>query len=130
MIVFSLMTPTHNPMHFEDTQRNKTSEGCREDVASVQDRYARGQLLARVECGEDIERSRVVGRFSDAQEEACEQQPGKVATNSRQAANDSPYGHTRRHPQARSDSSDYHVSWDADDDIAGEQNRDTSLVLC
>ena len=109
-------------MHLEDTQRNKTSEGCREDVTGVQDRYARGQLFACVECGKDIERSRVVGRFRNTQEEACEQQPGKVATDSRQAADDGPYGHARRHPQARSDTSDYHVSWDADDDIASEQN--------
>lgn len=69
-------------MHLKDTQRNKTSEGCREDVASVQDGYARGELLARVERGQDVKRSRVVGRFRNAQEEPCEQQSGKVTADS------------------------------------------------
>jgi hypothetical protein len=47
-------------VQFEDTDSDQTSEGGCENVASVQDRDARGNLLASVEDREHVERTRVL----------------------------------------------------------------------
>ena len=116
-------------MHFKDPQSNQSCKSGSEDIASVQDRNSGGQLFSCVESRQDVQRSWVVWSLSDAQEESCEQEACVVSTDSSQAADDSPHSHARGHPYARFHPRYHHVRRNADNNVTGEQDGNTGLVL-
>jgi hypothetical protein len=120
---------TYHAVHFENAQGDQSCESCGEDVTSVEDRDPRGQLFSRVERGQNIQCSRVVRSLRNTEEESREQQACVIPADSSQATDDSPHSHARGHPDAGLHTCNHHIGRNADDNVTGEQNGDTSLVL-
>jgi hypothetical protein len=114
----------------EDTGGDQTSESGCEDVSGVEDRNARGNLLASVEHREQVNCTRVVRSLSDTEEEACKQEALEVLGQSSQGTDDSPEHHADTHVARRTGSVQEHVARNLSEEISDEKDRYAGLVLC
>lgn len=116
-------------MHFKDPQGDQSCKGCSKNVTSVENGDSCGQLFARVECRQNVQCSWIVWSLRDTEEEPRKQEARVISTDSSQATDDSPHSHARGHPDAGLHPCDHHVRRNTNDNVSGEQNGDTSLVL-
>lgn len=113
----------------ENTSSDQTSKSRCEDVTSIEDGNARGDLLTGVERREKVDSAGVVWGFSDTQEEACEQQTLKVFAKSSKSGDDGPKHHAAAHVATGADTVENHVGGDLAKKVSYEEDRHTRLVL-
>ena len=118
-----------HPVQLEDSRRDETSEGGREDVAGVEDGNSRRDFGSSVEVGDDEDGARIVRGLDDAQEESRQEQAGKVFGESGADRQHRPSHHEHAKEKRHLDTGEEHVRGDTGEDIADEKDRDASLVL-
>lgn len=114
----------------EDARGDETGESSSEDVASVEDSNAGGDLLTGVEHGEEVDSAGVVWGLSHAKEEAGEQETSEVLGQGGKSRNDGPQHHAAAHVSGRSGAVEEHVGGNLAEEVTDEENRHTRLILC
>lgn len=121
---------THSPIETaEDARGDQAREGRGEDVARVEHADARGQLLAGVEDGQQVQGARVEGRLHDTEEEARQHHSDVVLGQCGERGHNGPADHEGAHPPRGADAGQDHVAGDLAEHVADEENGYSCVVL-